>query len=170
MVDDRLFRNLIRQRFMTLDAAVNFATEEQRADRTFQMYRQTTTTDEPMDIDVVRQDKDKTELTEIKETIEKLTRQMDRVSRQIRQTPNNPNQRRQAIQYQGQGQQPRSVSLPSAGPMPDFSRPPPPVTGNRHIPNRVNQYQWTEDGKPVCAACGKVGHIRRKCRSQQTEN
>ena len=30
--------------------------------------------------------------------------------------------------------------------------------------------KWTEDGKPLCNHCGKVGHIKRECRSLRAGN
>ncbi len=32
------------------------------------------------------------------------------------------------------------------------------------------QHQWTTDGKPICAECGKIGHIGRECRSRAPTN
>lgn len=44
-------------------------------------------------------------------------------------------------------------------------------------PNRTFQnqrkkspFKWTPDGKPVCAFCGKIGHIRAKCWSKNNQH
>ena len=53
--DDRLARNLIRKKYSQLDEAIKFATEEQRADRTFEMYRHAHAPEEPMEVEVVQE-------------------------------------------------------------------------------------------------------------------
>ena len=30
---------------------------------------------------------------------------------------------------------------------------------------RIRPYRWTPDGRPICARCGKVGHVYRQCRN-----
>ena len=77
-----------------------------------------------------------------------------------------------------QGQSPSpAVNQPTPGALPDLTRPPPRATGgapvsggqqlNAGTPNLPPQYFWTRDGKPICIACGQVGHLRRNCRVRQ---
>ena len=84
--DDRLARNLIRKKFQTMEEAVKYATEEQRTDRTFEMYRHAQV-EEPMEVDIVQEGKEAEKLAQIQETVQKLTKQLDRVSRQMRSAP-----------------------------------------------------------------------------------
>ena len=85
--DDRLARNLIRKKFKTLEEAVGYATEEQRTDRTFEMYRHAQK--EPMEVDVIQQKGEETQqLDQIQENLQRLFKQLDRVSRQVRPAQN----------------------------------------------------------------------------------
>lgn len=36
-------------------------------------------------------------------------------------------------------------------------------SGKQHNGKKNNSFKWTDDGKPVCNFCNKVGHIERKC-------
>ena len=76
--DERLARNLIRKKFQTMEEAVKYATEEQRTDRTFEMYRHAQV-EEPMEVDIVQEGKEAEKLAQIQETVQKLTKQLDRV-------------------------------------------------------------------------------------------
>ena len=66
-----------------MEEAVKYATEEQRTDRTFEMYRHAQV-EEPMEVDIVQEGKEAEKLAQIQETVQKLTKQLDRVSRQMR--------------------------------------------------------------------------------------
>ena len=193
--DDRLARNLIRKRFQKLDEAVSYACEEQRTDRTFELFRHTHS-EEPMDVDVVHATKGMDEqLDQIQSNVEKLATQLDKVSKQMRpptQTPRPPPRppggppRTVTTDRYAEGQR-AGPSRPSqsAGAVPrlDFSRPPPAYNPTpqpqRHGPSQPRaggaptrsfrpltrtQYNWTADGKPVCARCGNIGHVHRSCR------
>ena len=59
VISDHLARSLIRKKFETLSAAVTHATEEQRAERAFEMSRNHLPPPEPMEIDVVRESDEK---------------------------------------------------------------------------------------------------------------
>ena len=73
-----------------MEEAVKYATEEQRIDRTFEMYGHAQV-EEPMEVcifvkspDIVQEGKEAEKLAQIQETVQKLTKQLDRVSRQMR--------------------------------------------------------------------------------------
>lgn len=186
--DDRLARNLIRKKFQNLEEAVKYAGEEQRTDRTFELFRHTHS-DEPMEVDVLHSEgKESDQLSQLQQNMERLSKQMDKMSRQIKPQ----------VHFQAQAPPSRSQSAPRpnqraasprpyAVPKPDFSKPPPTVRKNppaqtfkpgnlptgpsRGQPNHrpqlaQNRYQWTENGRPICARCGIIGHIHRNCRVQ----
>jgi len=176
VVEDRLARSVIRKKFESLEEAVSFAKEEQGAERTFEMYRHHQTPDEPMDVDVVREEgKETREMDKIQENIQKLSKQLDRVSRQInpRAQIQPPPRRSQTVpphyppRYPPPMPPPRpcpppsqrqNVAAPRTGMMPAARQtlPTPAPTAAR--------YQWTHDGRPICAACGRIGHVHRNCR------
>lgn len=186
ITDDSLARKLIRKKYEKLDDAITFATEEVRADRTFEMYRHAHATEEPMEIDIVQQTAETETLGKIQEKIQKLSEQLDKVSKQIRpqnrnfgprRTQSTPPPRQTSAPQYGQGgpshppppapagrnvpNSAQSTGTPARSQLPDFSRPPP----SAPTPPR-SRYQWTQDGRPICAACGKIGHIYRQCRVQ----
>lgn len=191
IIDDSLARKLIRKKYEKLEDAIAFATEEVRADRTFEMYRHAHATEEPMEIDIVQQTAETETLGKIQENIQRLSEQLDKVSKQVR-TPNRnfgprrtqstpPPRQTSAPQFGRYGpihppppapasrNVPNSAESPGAparSQLPDFSRPPP---SEPTAPRTRSRYEWTRDGRPICAACGKVGHVYRQCRVQPVQ-
>lgn len=185
VTDDRLARNLIRKKFQNLEEAVKYAGEEQRTDRTFELVRHTHT-DEPMEVEVLHSEgKESDQLSQLQQNMDRLSKQMDKMSRQMKpqvqfQAP--PTRSQSAPRTSQRAASPR----PNYVPKPDFSKPPPTVRKNppaqnfkpgnlptgpsRGQPNRPQmaqtRYQWTENGRPICARCGFIGHIHRNCRVQ----
>ena len=189
VVDDHLARGLIRKQFVSLEAAVRFATDEQRAIRTFEMCRNhQIPAAEPMEVDVVRESAETKKLDEIQENVKSLTKQLERVSRQVNcHRPNQPPRRSQTVP-------PRYSGNTSSVPQPFNPRRPPPLCPNRpavqlqgqysrpvpatrpgYVPaqprgpypatrNDAARHRWTSDGRPVCSACGRIGHVQRLCR------
>ena len=193
--DDRLARNLIRKKYSQLDEAIKFATEEQRADRTFEMYRHVHAPEEPMEVEVVQESEETGKLEKIQDNIQKLSKQLERVSRQMRPQNQGFNQNQRHTQSAppprtgtrtpvpstaARPQPARAAPPPPPQPQPPVAQwnplsrppgpgalrytqpppPPPPVRGPQ------TQYQWTRDGRPICAACGGIGHIHRRCRAE----
>lgn len=186
ITDDSLARKLIRKKYEKLEDAITFATDEVRADRTFEMYRHAHTTEEPMEIDIVQQTTETETLGKIQENIKRLSEQLDKVSKQIRpqnrnfgprRTQSTPPPRQTSGPQYGQDRpshpppsapagrnvpnSAESTGAPARAQLPDFSRPPP-----RAPATPRSRYQWTQDGRPICAACGKIGHVYRQCRVQ----
>lgn len=157
--DDRLARKLIRKRFDTLERAVEFASEEQVAERTFEMYRSRQAPEEPMEVDVVQTPGTEESLGAIQKSIQELNSKLERVAKQVRR----PNKGTPPVHQVPLQQTP---SVPK-GPGPDFTVPPPPFVP---APVAATKYRWTDDGRPICAACGRIGHVQRRCRFQKRGN
>ena len=170
--DDQLVRRLIRKRFNKFDEAVDYAADEQRTDRTFDLHRHKDET-EPMEINLVRAEG---ELTDLKKTVQELERKLEKATKA---KPNN------TPRYRPAPMAPRQPSHGYSQPAvpPPFNQPPPscpPVAaaqpgnmptrpagfGPHSNPPAHSLYQWTSDGRPICALCGRIGHIRRRCRGQ----
>ena len=177
--DDSLARNLIRKRFTNLDDALAFAESEQQADRTFQVCRHHSPPQsdvEPMDCSGIQSATD----SELRTTIQNLTSQVQRMSRDIQKLK--PQRRAQTAPPQVRFNVPPTTPPPTyfnvpptAPPQVRFDVPPPLMSyyGNVRTPPQAPQtprpnYQWTEDGSPICIACGTPGHVRRTCRRNPT--
>ena len=117
VIEDSTARRIIRDRPNTFARALRLATDEQQANRAFNIRRR----EDPMDVDLVAGGRDNT-LTEIQQNLDVLTTQM-------------------------------------AGIMEIKS-------GKQTKPNTI-KFKWTEDGKPICHYCGKVGHLQQKCFSKR---
>ena len=141
VLDDRLARSLIRKKFEKLEEAVKFATEEQLADRTFELYRHHQAP-EPMEVDVIRQQSEEAQgLAQIQENIQKLSKQLDRVSRQIR--PQNPHPHQQSR---------RSQSVPTYSQVP-------PSTQFSHRPCRPDKTRLGRRRRsPAIARVSEIRH------------
>ena len=173
VVSDHLARNLIRKKFATLEEAVKYATDEQQTDRTLEMYRHRHAPDEPMEIDVVQQKAETEKLEQLAKNVQDLTKKLDRMSRQVqRPNPQAPQQRSRTAPPRSYPPHPQSApaqrvwpteqrpgAVPGVPHHPPLHHPPPPPA-----PVAAARYRWTEDGRPICDACGKIGHIRRHCR------
>ena len=149
--DDRLARVLIKKNLKTLDELEKEAVDEQQTDKIFNLYRRE---EEPMDVDVVKKD----EVEELKKTVSDLEKKLARTRRA---PPRHQN-------YPTRTAPPPPNAGPYTKPPPSYSQPPhmytqpPPQTTPRRPPT---QHRWTPDGRPVCSTCGRIGHVRRFCRS-----
>ena len=202
VVEDHLARKMIRKQFEKLDAAVTFATEEQRANKTFDMCRKQQTPAEPMEIGIVRETEDTKQLQEIQENIKALTKQMERVSRQVNtRLQNYPPRRAHTVpprfRDDASGNRPNQFD-PVSSPLP-ASNTPPHVQRPSTAPAQASQqratgpsrpeaarprtsgptgqhditsgrHRFTTDGRPICSACGRIGHIMRFCRTRGQVN
>ena len=155
VVEDHLARKMIRKQFENLDAAVTFATEEQRANKTFDMCRKQQTPAEPMEIGIVRETEDTKQLQEIQENIKALTKQMERVSRQVNtRLQNYPPRRAHTVpprfRDNASGNRPNQFD-PVSSPLPVSNPPPPTYKGRRQRrPRRVSKGQQDRAGpKPL---------------------
>ena len=162
VTDDRLARNLIRKIFDTLERAVEYATEEQVAERTFEMYRNHPVP-EPMEVDVVQNNGTEESLGAIQKSIKELNVKLERVAKQVKRPTNNPNHVPVPSRPNPPFGRQQTPYVPN-GPVPDVTVPPPPFVP---APAAATKYRWTADGRPICAACGRTGHVQRRCRSQQ---
>ena len=195
VVDDRLARSLIRKQFSTLQEAVKFASEEQQANRTFELCRGKLDFEEPMEIDVVRSDTQADRIDKLEKCLSDVGSKIDKLAKSVGRNPrigapsqpqyqSRPQQQRT---YQGQNLNQRHFQAPPQNNR-QFQRQPPPNQWQRRTPNqpqrthfqsqqtappavRSNEppqrYQWTPDGRPICAFCQKVGHTQRVCRARQ---
>lgn len=212
---DHLSRYLIRKKYPTLDQAVECAVDEARADRCFQLCRESAAPAEPMDVDAVRADD---RLDKLQNDLDRLTKQMDKLTRRPQYPSSRPPPRHQSLPprqnsapFRHQSAPPTRFRNAPCQPPPAQSRPPtnpqrpppgayrthvtatvpppppPPVfqqyqgpapyvpngpysppadpcSANGPVPVPLPAYQWTSDGRPICAACGHVGHRHRQCR------
>ena len=197
--NDQLSRNLIRKKFQTLDQAMEYAADEARTDKCFQLYRDKPAPTEPMDVDAVRTDN---KLDQLQNDLGRLTKQLDRMNRRSQYRTSGPPPRPQGVHPRQHSAPPRFRTAPPPR-FPSQTRPPTnpprPPTGTFHthftavtppplLPpsaprpgragsgpsgpgappaagSRLPAYQWTVDGRPICAACGRVGHRHRQCRT-----
>ena len=166
VTSDHLARHLIRKRFQTLDAALEFAEDEQKADRTFEMYRHAQpSTEEPMEVDVVR-DNEGREIEKLQKSLQNLNKKIDTMSRQMKTRPSQPKTNSSRTSVEQNPAPARGVPARA-----DVSRPPPGY-GRETVPGStpVLTYRWTDNGRPICHKCGKVGHIGRRCRQFSSGN
>ena len=85
-----------------------------------------------------------------------------------------PRQNAQPVQPSSFPAQPPTLThqftSPGAGRAPTGPRDPPAAAeppsaacpGATRVP-RTSPYRWTSDGRPICAFCGRVGHLQRQC-------
>ena len=102
---DYLSRQIIRKKFTNFEQAVDFAVDETRADRTFQLCRDRPAPQEPMDVDAVRTD-DK--LDQLRTDVDRLTKQLDRMTRRPHHPSNPPR-----APFRPQSAPPRFRQVPS---------------------------------------------------------
>lgn len=160
--EDRLVRKIIRAKPTTLAGATRLAKEEQQDSRTFELMKRL---DEPMEVDVVAQRR-----LDLEQRTDMLTQQvaelLEITKRGMAARPNpgsnqaNYRPRHGDNQRYGESQD-KGYQFQSAAQSPSQPR----------YPSQVpSQYQWTQDGRPVCARCNRVGHTQRKCRAQNQGN
>ena len=139
----------------------------------FHLYRRDGDTEEPMDVDAVHRD----EVAELRKKVSELQKQVEETKR----TPS----RQQHTQNQQHTNTPRFRPPPNTGPQYNrqqaytprrqtynrinaYAYPPPPphryTTSPPQLPPQKQTHRWTPDGRPICSACQRVGHIRRFCR------
>lgn len=183
--DDRLARALIRKKFSTLQDAVKFASEEQQTDRTFELCRGKLDTEEPMEIDVVRNDSQNDRIEKLEKCLSDVGSKLDKLTKNVVKNqktnptyqPSNQTHPQQRRQYQAQPQNQRPFQRqqrPNQWQRRPQSQPPRAPCQHQQAfqpgtePNQPPQrYQWTPDGRPICAFCQKVGHTQRVCRAKQ---
>lgn len=140
--DESVMRKIIRERPKTLDQAVKTAKFEQQANRSFELRKRSNRNEEPMEVDTLSQKREQ----------DRQIREQEKQIKQLQETV-------ARLSVQSPQQLP-----PSAHFQPNFQPPP------RPFPTRSGQmpiqspFQWTSDGRPVCANCGCIGHTRKRCR------
>ena len=193
--DDRLARALIKKKFTTLQEAVKFASDEQQTDRTFELCRGKLDVEEPMDIDVVRNDPGNERIDRLEKCLSDVGSKIDKLAKTVGKNqragppgpPQSQSQPPPRRPYQGPPQNQRHFQAPPQNHR-QFQRQPRPNQWPRQPQNQPNRtqfqsqqtappgagsnepprrYQWTHDGRPICAFCEKAGHTQRVCRAKQ---
>ena len=194
--DDRLARALIRKKFTSLQEAVKFASDEQQTDRTFELCRGRLDVDEPMEVDVVRNDSQTDRIEKLEKCLSDVGLKIDKLAKAV--SKNQGSAYSSPLQKQSQPQTRRPYQAPprnqrhfQAPPQNNrqFQRQYQPTQWQRRPQNQPQQthfqsqqtapanagpneppprYKWTPDGRPICAYCQKVGHTQRVCRAKQT--
>lgn len=157
IMDDGVARRLIRDRPANFEAAATVAMREQQAAKQFAIRRREDP--EPMDVSQVMAHP---AVARLEAKIAHLERE---VEAQANQAPE------LTMEQQLELLNAKIAQLESA----QRSKPPP----NKQARYRQNahpasgpmpRFEWTPDGKPICAHCRSVGHIRRDCRKRKRKN
>ena len=160
--DKELAKKLVRKGLpKTLDEAISAVEKLQAADQEVDnMFPTTTSThvhrrEEPMDIGAVAGPSSAPHKTSMEADMTNMKRQMGGLSNQFTQImaalTNVLNQQAQPQQQQPQQQHRRA----------------PAGAQSTHPGTR---FEFSEDGKPICAYCHKKGHLRRECRKRAADN
>ena len=84
----------------------------------------------------------------------------DHRPRQTVQPSSFPAERQTPTHRPGSGRAPAGPRHPSTATEPSAAGP-----GISQVPPRPS-YRWTPDGRPICASCGRTGHLFRQCRAR----
>lgn len=193
VLNDHLARQLIRKKHKTLDEALKYACKDQQDSRTFEFCRGSNTEDEPMDVDAaIRISKENDKFGRLECAVQALTTKVTEMSQpKIQNHRPNANQNANGFRQNYSPRSPRQFQSgpryvypsPIMNPNRPASRPfqpmraprqafpppqgapfypfTPPTQYNRRQPN----FEWTNDGRPICFHCRVIGHIQRFCRS-----
>ena len=162
---DAIARRLIKERPQTLDAAINIASTEQTANRTFDL-RRPHRHEEPMEIDITER--------ESNPNITRARANLRTITPQTTSQPPAPEIRTNDLEHRVnllQSQLERAVNeisktqstmndgMRDQRQRPQYRRP------DDRYRRTNNQYRWTNDGSPICDNCHRPGHVRRQCRA-----
>ena len=123
--DNAIARKLIREKPITLEKALEIATQEQQTARAFELRREET----PMEVDAISKIEQTME-KHINDLISKVDTALSMIVSAV-QTQNTPQEKTFAYK---------------------------------------KKYEFTKDGKPICAYCKKIGHIRAKCKARPNKD
>ena len=171
---DSVARRLIKERPESFKAAVDSATTEQLATRSFEIRRRGHDKVEPMDTDILEKEVPyPADLAA--EKIQKLECSVDvllsKVSELAARTPQTPYETKPISQspkpvsaptYYRNASQSRDPTNPWRGAPPPNNKGSRPPNNNKSYPK--TQYRWTADGRPICARCDIPGHKARDCK------
>ena len=160
--DDKVARHIIRKDCKDLDMAEKAALKETQTDKMFNLYRRDGDAEEPMDIDAVHKD----EVAELRKQVAELQKQAKETKQApSRQQPPQATQRTYTPRRQPNYNRINTYTYPPPPPhMYTTQPPPPPHMYTAPPPPQKQTHRWTPDGRPICSACQRVGHIRRFCR------
>jgi len=158
---ERMFR---KGPLKTLANAVTLAFDlEAERERMDQMLR--SRGQEPMEVDsATGQSGFEARIDQMFKAIQNLSVQLNRLERRRSTPPRADHAQQQRRQTPGNDRRQPSVRQQPSAPRPASQ---PPATAD--TPARESSYQWTKDGKPVCAFCRNVGHKRAECRKRQQQ-
>ena len=180
VTDDRLARALIRKKFNKFQDAVDYACKEQQTERTFELCRGPSSgSRDTSEIDSVHRVASLTEkVNQLEQSVQTIVSNLEKLSKTFTSPVTSQSGDVNAIHppFHARETQPNPPSprfVPPRGPRPsqpgkgaNFQNRTFKSSGNQRPNSDRNQtpnYQWTNDGRPVCAFCSKIGHMQRNC-------